>query len=210
MIQDEGLRVAVNSLGPTFVNLTGNLRRDLRIKRLEETVSSLSLFKSMFDKSEFSTSEAALQLFEEIMVLIAKEHSRKKRVRLTNVLVGSWVDEGDVEVVFDRASFFASAVVEFTDLHVAILSQLETCRFAGLGFDELEGAPEVKVIYLNDLCARFGMVHREKTSENETIQTIDRRTPEDAIKMMDYSIKQQGKNFIRYVLAGDTVEGNKN
>ncbi len=165
-------------------------------RRVQESILRLNQRQTEFENSTFANTEQGLQLFLETLDRIQFEYSERKRVRLEGLLVSSWIDPRTAEVVFDEISFFRDAVLSFTEAHITILSGLQNGKRT---FGELGSDADMTLVVLNELCSRYVFATRSMPTPNSTLQELDRRTPEDQIRMCTYVLNDRGERFFSYI-----------
>jgi hypothetical protein len=96
-------------------------RRFARIDRaVRELALALDRMGSRFDPTRLG--EAEMQLLEQILERISREHREWKRAHFVNLLASDWVH---VETPFEEREHFGRALESFDHIHLRIMSHLD-------------------------------------------------------------------------------------
>ena len=179
-------------------------RVELAIRNLGEQLSHVKAF----DPSRLGDPE--MQLLEDVLQRVAREHREVKREMFVRLLAANWVH---VELPFDERLLFQRALDEFDQVHLQLMGALgdahrhgrelvpseELCRLVfGEAADE-QTRYGVFVPALNKLAAEYGFVRRRGMGHGKLMSGIN---PDGLVFHVNCLLGPLGRRFLESLHGG--------
>jgi hypothetical protein len=165
------------------------------------------------ERGERCWDESARLVLREAQV----QHCGRKRERLANVLVASWVAEQSA-AAFDESLLFLRATVAFTESYLHVLDKLKDAGPIGsVPFSEVKtwivdasNRNEAAIIVLNDLCSQFAFAKRAWDLNQPDAKRLPLSTgnlsPEGIARKCFHAITDRGRRYVDYIIRGRTTD----
>jgi hypothetical protein len=187
-----------------------------RFLRIEETLRTIQCALQHCRVNQDAATDEGMHLLEIVLREAQLEHCEKKRERLANVLIASWVSETSAQITFDESMLFVRATVLFDDAHIAILDKLRDAGpNASVAFSEIklliqntENASDAALIILNDICSTFAFAKRawdlNRPDVKRALLQSGNLSPEGIARKCFHAITERGVRFVDYIVRGST------
>lgn len=180
-------------------------RRNKRIQDFMNTVNEKLKQLNRFPNPTDMT-DADWQILEEILRIVQIEHVENKRKFFANLLVNCWSNLHSKDLLYDQ--MFITALNDFSQYHIAILSRLMREKHKRLSFTQLLNLYNTDTFYMgnlfsfiNDLTIKYPFVmstyqSKDLMNSNDADATVmSQLIP--AISM--YRISEQGEKFLSFI-----------
>jgi hypothetical protein len=189
-------------------SLWSDWESNCRLKRIELAIGqlgeNLSRIKS-FDPSQLG--DAEMQLLEDALQRIAREHRQGKRATFVQILASNWINSN---ASFDERLLFQRAFDEFDPVHIQILQTLQnehkhgketvvSTDLCNLMFGENADEQAKFGVYvpaLNKLAAEYGFVRRRATNDGRIMVGIE---PEGLVFHLNCRLLPLGYRFLESI-----------
>ena len=185
-----------------------------RFGRIEEMLQYIQQKLSQLNVNNAAADDAGMHLLELVLREAQLQHSEKKRKRLANVLVASWVSAEPPKATFDESILFVRATAVFTDSHIAVLDAIHqagpnaSMSFSEIGamVSETSNLDDTSLIVLNDLCSVFGFVKRawdlNRPDRKQGLFSTANLGPEGIARKCFHAITPRGSRYVNHVIRG--------
>jgi len=185
-----------------------------RFHRVEEVLRLLQDKLSRLTVNPTAADDAGMHLLELALSEAQLQHSERKRERLANVIVASWIADEAPHATFDESLLFLRATALFSESHIAVLNKLfEAGTDASVPFSDLKAIVEdptnqgeATLILLNDLCSVFAFARRawdlNKPDKRGSLLSTGNLSPEGLARNCFHAITDRGSKYVDFIIRG--------